>query len=151
MDKSERKRETEVKGIRPVETVAAWMIANGFATGHGDSLEGLLDELAGQIAEIRAKVYVPGLWRCPKCKFQLMQANLHAHNGAVTVRDTPGDKCPNCEGPLWRVSEREAGNDMVDRCEALMEENRKLREAAPVPSVTEPTVGGRGFYKGEQP
>ena len=26
-------------------------------------------------------------------------------------------KCPNCNGPLWRVTGRQAGNDMVDRCE----------------------------------
>lgn len=36
-----------------VETVARWMIANGFATGHGDNLADLLSELGWQIREIR--------------------------------------------------------------------------------------------------
>jgi len=37
------------------ELVAAWMIANSFATGHGDTIEDLLAELKGDLAEIRAK------------------------------------------------------------------------------------------------
>jgi len=36
-----------------IETIAAWMIANSFATGHGDTLQDLLDELSGQIRELR--------------------------------------------------------------------------------------------------
>lgn len=31
------------------EKVAKWMIQHGFATGHGDTIEDLLGELAGQI------------------------------------------------------------------------------------------------------
>lgn len=38
----------------PVQVLAAWMIAQGFATGHGDNLGDLLGELAWQIEEIRA-------------------------------------------------------------------------------------------------
>lgn len=37
------------------EAVAAWMIANSFATGGGDTLDDLLKELAWQMAEIRNK------------------------------------------------------------------------------------------------
>lgn len=33
------------------ETVANWMMANGFATGHGDSIADMLNELAWQIDE----------------------------------------------------------------------------------------------------
>ena len=33
--------------------LAQWMIQHGFATGHGDSLEDLLNELSWQIAEMR--------------------------------------------------------------------------------------------------
>ena len=33
------------------EKVAAWMIERGYATGHGDSIEGLLTELEWQIRE----------------------------------------------------------------------------------------------------
>jgi hypothetical protein len=38
-----------------VEQLAAWMIANGFATGHGDTMEDLLRELTWQVAELRAR------------------------------------------------------------------------------------------------
>jgi hypothetical protein len=37
------------------ETLAAWMIENGFATGHGDSIKDLLSELTWQIKELRGK------------------------------------------------------------------------------------------------
>jgi hypothetical protein len=36
------------------EKVAQWMIENGFATGHGDTIDDLLKELTWQIAELRA-------------------------------------------------------------------------------------------------
>jgi len=38
------------------EPLAAWMIANSFATGHGDSVEDLLKELKWQIEERVGKV-----------------------------------------------------------------------------------------------
>jgi hypothetical protein len=31
--------------------LAAWMIAQGYATGHGDTIEGLLEELRWQVIE----------------------------------------------------------------------------------------------------
>jgi hypothetical protein len=31
------------------EKVAHWMMTNGFATGHGDTIEDLLSELGGQL------------------------------------------------------------------------------------------------------
>lgn len=74
-------------------------------------------ELEAEVDRLGKLVYVPGLWRCPKCKFTLSQFNLNGLDGAVTSRDDPGDKCPNCDKPLWRVTERDAGNDMVDRAE----------------------------------
>lgn len=82
-----------------------------------------------RIAELERLVYVPGLWRCAKCNFELMQMNLHASTGNVSARDKPGDKCPNCQSPLWRVTEREAGNRLVDRMTPLQEENMRLRQA----------------------
>ena len=38
------------------EAIAKWMIANSLATGHGDTVDDLLSEAAGQIAELRARV-----------------------------------------------------------------------------------------------
>lgn len=89
----------------------------------------LWDGLEKRIAELEALVYVPGLWRCAKCKFQLVQAVLNASTGTVHSHDKPGEKCPNCSGPLWRVTERQAGNDMVDRCEAAALRNGALEKA----------------------
>lgn len=36
------------------EELARWMVANGFATGHGDTFENLLGELRWQVEEMRA-------------------------------------------------------------------------------------------------
>jgi hypothetical protein len=45
----------EREGMPPAQTtteaVAQWMIANGYATGHGDTVEDLLRELTWQIGE----------------------------------------------------------------------------------------------------
>ena len=38
------------------EIVAAWMIANGFATGHSDTICDLLGELTWQVAEMRTEI-----------------------------------------------------------------------------------------------
>jgi hypothetical protein len=80
-----------------------------------------------EIERLAALVYVPGLWRCAKCNFSLLQGNLNYPSGTVTVRDDPGDRCPNCDSPLWRVSERQAGNELVKRCEELADERDALR------------------------
>ena len=36
-----------------VELLAKWMIHHGFTTGHGDTIEGLLNELSWQIADMK--------------------------------------------------------------------------------------------------
>jgi uncharacterized protein with PIN domain len=83
------------------------------------------DRLIARIAELEKLVYVPGQWRCAKCNFRLTQSNLYVESGTVGPRDEPGDKCPNCDGPLWRVSAMEdrneayrTANEMFDRLEA---------------------------------
>lgn len=48
-----REAERERDGAR--EKLAAWMIERSFATGHGDTLDDLLSELAFSVAEIRAE------------------------------------------------------------------------------------------------
>lgn len=40
--------------VGDVEKVAKFMLSNGFATGHGDSVDDLLNELDWQIKELRA-------------------------------------------------------------------------------------------------
>lgn len=85
--------------------------------------------LDARIAELESLVYVPGLWRCAKCDFHLVQAVLSASTGTVHSHDKPGEKCPNCASPLWRVTERQAGNDMAERCERAVLRNRALETA----------------------
>jgi rubrerythrin len=82
------------------------------------------EEALAENARLARLVYVPGQWRCAKCKFTLIQANLNANDGTVTARDQPGDKCPNCDSPLWRVTERDAGNEMIDRAVEAFEAKR---------------------------
>jgi hypothetical protein len=45
----------DVKAHAERERIARWMIANSLATGHGDTVEDLLGEAAGQIRELRAQ------------------------------------------------------------------------------------------------
>ena len=35
------------------ETLAKWMIVHGFTTGHGDTIEALLDQLSWQVIQLR--------------------------------------------------------------------------------------------------
>jgi hypothetical protein len=39
------------------EKLAAWMIGNSFATGHGDTMDDLLKELEWQVQELRHKIW----------------------------------------------------------------------------------------------
>ncbi len=38
--------------------LAAWMMAQGYATGHGDAMEGLLEELEREIGFKRAELWI---------------------------------------------------------------------------------------------
>jgi hypothetical protein len=91
------------------------------------SLADRIEELEADCDRLRKLVYVPGLWKCAKCGFQLVQSNLNANDGSVTARDDPGDKCPNCDVPLWRVTERDAGNELAKRCEQEIEYSNQLK------------------------
>lgn len=59
------------------------------------AVQWLLDDFEAELPRLEGLVYVPGVWRCAKCDFRLIQSNLNANTGTVTARDTPGDKCPN--------------------------------------------------------
>lgn len=62
-------------------------------------------------------VYVPGMWRCAKCEFTLIQSNLNSITGSITARNDTGDKCPNCACGLWRVTYRDAYAELMNRFE----------------------------------
>jgi hypothetical protein len=44
------------------EKVAAWMIDGGYATGHGESMDGLLRELEWQYKERGARLALDAVW-----------------------------------------------------------------------------------------
>jgi uncharacterized Zn finger protein (UPF0148 family) len=100
---------------------------HGFATGHGDSVADIIDEISAQVKKL---IYVPGSWHCPKCKFTLLQSNLNARDGTVTARDTPGDKCPNCNGPLWRCTWKNDAFEMQERAVEQMERAKAAESRA---------------------
>lgn len=75
-----------------------------------------------------SSLYVPGQWRCPKCSFTLYQRTLNAKDGTVTARDTPGEPCPNCATPLWRMTWQQNCEELEERCIEAIEDRRKLEE-----------------------
>ena len=95
---------------------------------------------AEQIEALNKKVYQPGVFKCAKCNFQLVQASLNANTGTVSARDAPGAKCPNDGSPMWRVSYQEDnaaawkwGEEQFDRAlaaEAQLAAQAPLVEAA---------------------
>lgn len=102
---------------------------------HADEIESLRAEIAAlkaKLAETEKQVYAPGQWRCAKCKFTLTQMAIYADTGVISTNDVPGEKCPNCDGPLWRVTERQCANELGERLEEIagraFEAERKLAE-----------------------
>ena len=83
---------------------------------HDTAAKEHIAELEARVKELEKLVYVPGVRKCAKCDFVLVSNTLHAQTGQISANDK-ADDCPNGCGPLWRVTERDAGNDMVDRCE----------------------------------
>lgn len=82
------------------------------------------------------QVYVCGSWRCAKCSFVLQQMVIDAASGTIAAQDKPGEPCPNCASPLWRVTWRQEAEEMGKRAEEQMgriaeleAEVARLREA----------------------
>lgn len=68
------------------------------------ALKKQLEDLRDATAKTEmAELYVPGVWRCAKCKFRLITTTMSAASGAMTPNQEPC-KCPNCNTPMWRVS-----------------------------------------------
>lgn len=70
-----------------------------------------------QVADLEKLVYVPGVTKCAKCACVLVSNTLDASSGRIAANRSPQD-CPNGCGPMWRVTQRDVGNDLVDRLEA---------------------------------
>jgi hypothetical protein len=67
-----------------------------------------------EIARLEEMVYVPGLWRCTKCDCRTMRHEVRVADGAFRGLNDP-QQCPNGCGPMWRVTERDAGNDLAEK------------------------------------
>lgn len=88
----------------------ARMTSSGNVTLRYDDLVSLLADftsLRESVADLSTKVYQPGVFKCAKCNFQLVQKTLNTNTGSVTARDAVGEKCPNDGSPMWRVSYQE--------------------------------------------
>lgn len=77
--------------------------------------------LRDEVERLEKLVYVPGLWKCAKCKCSVISTNLHvnASTDRMFSANNQPQICPNECGPMWRVTERDAGNELIDRMEAL--------------------------------
>jgi len=64
--------------------------------------------------EAERLVYVPGVLKCAKCGCVLVTTILDASSGRVAANNAP-QECPNKCGPMWRRTERDAGNDLCGR------------------------------------
>ena len=70
--------------------------------------------------------YVPGLWRCAKCKLDLIHTNLHVYSGTTSPNNDP-QPCPNGCGPMWRVSEADYRKELLAQVGKLFDEVQSLR------------------------
>ncbi len=86
-------------------------------------------EARKEVARLERLVYVPGVWRCAKCKLVLISTNLHADSGLMSPDNSP-QQCANGCGPMWRKTERDAGNELIDQMDALQAKMDKVREIA---------------------
>lgn len=94
-----------------------------------------IEHLQAQVAALAndARLFVPGVWKCPKCKFSLTRTTLNISNGAVGTthadREEP-ENCPNDGTPMARESwEQRARFYMEEQGQRLGWIDDKLREA----------------------
>lgn len=93
---------------------------------------------AQEIARLSALVYVPGQWRCAKCKFVVHKMVLCANTGNVGLKaDTKTEPCPNGCGPLWPVTWKEDAFECGERLVAQHDEIQALK-AEPTRPPTSP-------------
>jgi hypothetical protein len=82
-----------------------------------------------ELERVEKLVYVPGVLKCAKCSCVLVTTNLHVNTGQVSANNDP-QQCPNGCGPMWRRTERDAGNELCDRLDKAVvaeKENGILR------------------------
>lgn len=82
----------------------------------------LLEQAASELQRLENLVYVPGMHKCAKCKYVHISSTMHAEPGLMKANNS-AQACPNGCGPLWRVTERDSGNDLADRLAAAISWN----------------------------
>jgi hypothetical protein len=88
--------------------------------------EAEVERLKAENEALRKLVYVPGVTKCAKCGLRLVSSILDATSGQIGANTSPQD-CPNGCGPMWRVSERDAGNEVCDRLAESRDELSRLQ------------------------
>jgi len=68
------------------EKLAQWMIQRGYATGHGDSVEDLLQELDWQIAENWNRALINGITTEREACAKVAEDGLIGHTIAKAIR-----------------------------------------------------------------
>lgn len=96
------------------------------ASAENERLRKELAEERKARGEAERLCYVPGVWRCAKCNLRLISQTLHVNLGMVSADNEP-QQCANGCGPMWRVSERDAGNKAIDTAEALQDKLAELQ------------------------
>jgi len=100
-----------------VDTLRAAAVGDWGLCLSPDVLKGLaeaIERLMKERDEAQRLAYVPGLRRCAKCSLNLISSTFSASDGGITADNSPQD-CLNGCGPMWPVTERQAGNDLSDR------------------------------------
>lgn len=94
-----------------------------------ETAESELAALREDVSKLEGLVYVPGVLKCAKCSCVLITTTLYAETGQFSADSSPKD-CPNGCGPMWRRTERDAGNELCDRMEPMQIELAALRALA---------------------
>lgn len=115
--------------IRGTHTaLCGFCIATGLESQTKHSNLSLIDtEELKRLKGAEGLIYVPGSWVCDKCTFVQIRSTFSVGDGIVRADNSSWlDPCPNCDIPMRRQTEREAGNQMCERLEALV---YRLRDA----------------------
>lgn len=90
-----------------------------------NELQAALAESRAECERLREQVYVPGVWKCAKCKMELVASILAVSSSSIHADNRP-QECPNNCGPMWRITER----DQRKEAQALHEKEFMRAQAA---------------------
>lgn len=90
-----------------------------------EALKAYVTGSSAAISALEDKVFVPGLYRCPKCRTR-RQARIGTPTGSVP--DPTPQRCPEDCGPMWRVAWADEARDAtIARNIAITERDELLR------------------------